>query len=159
MEDQILVHLLFQTSLVDKLICLLSQKASVTFKNQSKAEYSYHTFLVELAQMIANMKDKNEAVKECLDDNPEWDKFYTETLKVEIERRKGTLYDDPRFPKADLEEATFISKLVGNFKRQKPRFNDPDVAEEAKFNNEKTEKSGYEDESSRIKQEDVDRLI
>ena len=122
MEDQVLVHVLFQTSLVDNLIALLTKKSSVTFGNKSKAELSYNTFLVDLAQMLANLKDKNEAVKECLDENDDWEKFSTEILKAELARRKGPLYDDPRQLKADSEEANFISKLVGNFRRSKPRF-------------------------------------
>lgn len=91
-----LVHVLFQTSLVDNLIALLTKKSSVTFGNKSKAELSYNTFLVDLAQMLANLKDKNEAVKECLDENSDWEKFSTEVLKAELDHRKGPLYDDPR---------------------------------------------------------------
>ena len=36
-----------------------------------------------------------------------------------IEHRKGALYDDPRFPKSDPEEANFITRLIDNFKLPK----------------------------------------
>lgn len=65
------------------------------------------------------MKGFNEAVKECLDDNQEWKGFFDNTLKVMIEQRKGALYDDPRFPKSDAEEANFVTRLIDNFKIHK----------------------------------------
>lgn len=33
-----------------------------------------------------------------------------------VENMTGVLYDDPRQPTADEEEASFLGRLVGNFK-------------------------------------------
>jgi len=101
------------------------------------------------------MKDKNEAVKECLDDNQDWQAFFDNTLKAMIEQRKGALYDDPRFPKADDEEANFITRLIDNFKLPKVKHSSSDPDEMADFQ----PKGMYEDDSAQTKQEDMDRLI
>jgi hypothetical protein len=50
-----------------------------------------------------------------------------------IEHRKGALYDDPRFPKADPEEANFITRLIDNFKLPKIKTKNPDSNEMAPF--------------------------
>ena len=42
--------------------------------------------------------------------------FIDDILKPKMSERKGALYDDPRFPKGDGDDANFISRLVGNFK-------------------------------------------
>lgn len=101
------------------------------------------------------MSSTNEAVKECLDENPDWQQFFDQTLNAMIEHRKGALYDDPRFPKADPEEANFITRLIDNFKLPKIKTKDPDSNEMALFQS----KSSYEDEEAQTRQEDMDRLI
>jgi hypothetical protein len=49
LEDQIQVHVLFQTQLVDKIMKLVSQDAQVNFSKTYKTEMGYMTFVVELA--------------------------------------------------------------------------------------------------------------
>jgi len=50
-----------------------------------------------------------------------------------IEQRKGSLFDDPRFPKADPEEANFITRLIDNFKLPKIQAKTPYFNEIAPF--------------------------
>lgn len=155
LEDQILVHVLFQTKLVDKIIELLGSKSTTNFGRDRKTQTGYTVFLVELGDLLRSMKDKNEAVRECLEDNPDWQAFFDSALKGMIEQRKGALYDDPRFPKADTEEANFITRLIDNFKlpnAKRPRAN-PDDMESFE------PKGSYEDDVAQTRQEDMDRLI
>lgn len=166
LEDQILVHVLFQTQLVDKITKLVSENAQVKFSKSFKTEMGYMAFIVELGQMLNDLKTKNEAVRECLEDTDEWDIFVSTSLKKQIEHRKGPLYDDPRCPKADSDEANFMSRLVGNFKpRKRSTVEDPD-ADEADVNlklahHEQNVRGELEaaEEDTQTKQEDMDRLI
>ena len=150
---------------MDKIIKLVSGNQRVSFSKDFKAEMGYMTHLVDLGKLIFDLKERNEAVKECLSDNPDWEQFFTSSLKPQIEHRKGPLFDDPRLPKADPEEQNFFSRLVGNFKLQKPR-NKQVVETEDDENNVKLNlnfepdiKGNYEDDGSFTKQEDMDRLI
>lgn len=152
------MHVLFQTQLVETIINLVSADAQIRFSKTYKTEMGYLTFVVELGQMLHDLKEKNEAVKECLDDNSEWEAFYSESLKKQIEHRKGPLYDDPRCPKADSDEANFMSRLIGNFQPKKKSISTiegPD-SEDTMFNLKMTHRDADEVETN---QEDVDRLI
>lgn len=94
--------------------------------------------------MIHQMQSTNEAVKEYFDENSDWQPFYDSTLNAMIEHRKGALYDDPRFPKSDPEEANFITRLIDNFKlpKVKPAATEPDKMVQFQ------PKSSYEDDES-----------
>lgn len=116
LENQILVHVLIQTSVVERIVKLLTAQAHVSFSKNNKTEMGYLTHVVELAQLLNTLKSTNEVARECLEDNEEWETFSQTVLAKQIDHRKGPLYDDPRCPKADAEEANFISRLVGNFK-------------------------------------------
>ena len=59
----------------------MSADAKIKFRKTYKTEMGYMTFIVELGQMLNDLKTKNEAVKECLEETKNWDNFATTSLK------------------------------------------------------------------------------
>ena len=59
MENQILIHLLFQTSLINKIISLPRDKSKLKFSDRNLTEMGYMAYLIELGQMLALLSEKN----------------------------------------------------------------------------------------------------
>jgi hypothetical protein len=59
MENQILIHLLFQTSLINKRISLPRDKSKLKFSDRNLTEMGYMAYLIELGEMLGLLSEKN----------------------------------------------------------------------------------------------------
>jgi len=59
MENQILIHLLFQTSLINKIISLPRDKSKLKFSDRNLTEMGYMAYLIELGEMLGLLSEKN----------------------------------------------------------------------------------------------------
>ena len=88
MENQILVHVLFQTSLVNLIIQLPRDKAKMNYDNNNRqTDMGYMAYLIELGQLLYLVSESNEDVKEFLFENPDWSTFIDTILKPKLVTR------------------------------------------------------------------------
>ena len=75
-QDRLLVALLFSTPLTDLIIEMCSKHDKLCYeKTSQKTEMGYVAHLSRLAQLILQIGDKNEIIREQLDELEDWSKF------------------------------------------------------------------------------------
>jgi len=77
---------------LDTIIELCYKRGLLKFQNSSnQIEMGYVAHLGRLAELILSITDKNETMREQLDDSTGWVEFVKLYLRPRIERRSGAL--------------------------------------------------------------------
>ena len=88
MENQILIHVLFQTSLVNLIIQLPRDKAKMNYDNNNRqTDMGYMAYLIELGKLLYLDSESNEDEKEFLFENQDWPTFIDTILKPKLVTR------------------------------------------------------------------------
>lgn len=71
---------------------MCQQRENLSFvKTNNKVEMGYVAHLGRLAQLLQQIGEKNEIIREQLDENSEWSNFESSYLRPRIEKRAGNL--------------------------------------------------------------------
>ena len=116
-------------------------------KTTQKTEMGYVAHLGRLAQIILQIGDKNDMIREQLDDMEEWKNFEESSLRARIELRTGSLCRGKKFEKQ--KESRFLSMFD----------DDNDEADNPidSFGREDDYGGGFEDQ--RTNQDEMDQLL
>ena len=105
-RDVLLVYMLFSTPLTELIMQMCQQREMLSFtKTLNKVEMGYVSHLTRLATIIQKIGEKNDMVKEQLEE--EWIEFDKSYLTPRIEKRAGSLCRGKQFEKQ--KESRFLS--------------------------------------------------
>lgn len=99
-SDALLVTLMFSTSLIDVIVELSRQRGLLTFTASSnKIEMGYVAHLSKLGELLLQVSDKNDIIKEQLNDNSDWVDYEKLYLRPRMEKRNGALCRGKQYEK------------------------------------------------------------
>lgn len=87
------------------------------FERSSFARSGNLAFVTQIGHRLQQLAQENITIATILSQNPRWDAFQKQFLFESVQNMLGVLYDDPRSPTADEDEAGFLGRLVGKFKK------------------------------------------
>ncbi len=107
-KDQQIVYMIYQTTLVDDIIAMCGERATLSYDlSKNKIEMGYVAHLGHLGHLLLKLADKNEVIREQLEENELWMFFEKTSLKPRIEKREGQLCSQKQFGKQ--KESRFLS--------------------------------------------------
>jgi len=91
---------MFSTPLVDVIIDLCQQRGLLSFtKSSNQIEMGYVAHLARLGELLIQVADKNDIIREQLDENSDWVNFEKLYLRPRIEKRTGSLCRGKQYEK------------------------------------------------------------